>query len=49
VVFRVGNVDTARGVDVPALTPGAYSARWVLTDANGDTRTVQTRFFDEGQ
>jgi hypothetical protein len=48
VVFHAANVDTARGVAVPALTPGAYRAGWVLTDANGDTRTVQTRFFDEG-
>jgi hypothetical protein len=48
VVFHAANVDTAPGVAVPALSTGAYSARWVLTDANGDTRTVQTRFFDEG-
>jgi hypothetical protein len=48
VVFHAANVDTARGVAVSALTPGAYGARWVLADANGDTRTVQTRFFEQG-
>ena len=47
-VFRARNVDTATGVDVPALNPGAYLARWVLRDAAGDTRTVTTRFNDEG-
>ena len=46
-VFRAGNVDTARGVAVPALTPGSYVATWVLHDAAGDTRTVTTRFVDE--
>ncbi len=46
-VFHANNVDTARGVNVPALTPGPYRARWVLHDANGDTRTVTTRFTDE--
>jgi hypothetical protein len=48
-VFHAANVDTARGVGVGALAPGAYLARWVLSDANGDTRTVQTRFFEEAQ
>ena len=46
-VFHATNVDTARGVDVPALTPGQYVARWVLHDANSDTRTIRTRFVDE--
>jgi hypothetical protein len=46
-VFHSGNVDTAPGVAVPALTPGAYIATWVLHDAAGDTRTVTTRFVDE--
>ncbi len=45
--FYAGNVDTARGVAVPALTPGPYVATWVLHDAAGDTRTVTTRFVDE--
>ncbi len=44
VVFRAANVDTARGVQVSGLPPGAYVARWVLRDRNGDTRTVMTRF-----
>ncbi len=47
-VFHAGNVDTARGVEVASLDPGAYTATWVLHDANGDTRTVTTRFTDEG-
>jgi hypothetical protein len=44
VVFRARNVDTARGVAVRALARGEYTARWVLSDAGGDTRTVITRF-----
>jgi hypothetical protein len=46
-VFHARDVDTARGVDVPALAPGPYVATWVLHDAAGDTRTVTTRFTDE--
>jgi hypothetical protein len=46
-VFTAHNVDTAGGVDVPALAPGTYTARWVLRDTNGDTRTLTTRFADE--
>jgi hypothetical protein len=46
-VWHAPNVDTARGVSVPALAPGQYRADWVLRDANGDTRTVTTRFVDE--
>jgi hypothetical protein len=46
-VFHAANVDTARGVAVPALAPGAYVATWVLHDAAGDTRTLTTRFADE--
>jgi hypothetical protein len=44
VVFRARNVDTARGVVVRGLARGEYRARWELTDAGGDTRTVTTRF-----
>jgi hypothetical protein len=46
-VFRAANVDTPRGVNVPALAPGPYVATWVLRDAAGDTRTLTTRFVDE--
>jgi hypothetical protein len=46
-VFHVINVDTARGVNVPALAPGQYLAHWLLHDANGDTRALTTRFVDE--
>ncbi len=45
-VFRARNVDTARGAVVGALHAGAYTANWVLTDANGDTRTLSTRFVE---
>jgi hypothetical protein len=45
-VLRARNVDTQRGVVVGALAPGAYGARWVLKDANGDTRTVRTAFVE---
>ncbi len=41
------NVDTPNGVTVPALPPGGYDATWVVTDANGDTRTVTTRFIEQ--
>ena len=44
VAFSAANVDTARGVPVSGLAHGAYTARWVLRDRNGDTRTVTTRF-----
>jgi hypothetical protein len=47
-VFHARNVDTARGVPVAGLAPGAYAATWVLHDAAGDTRTITTRFVDEG-
>jgi hypothetical protein len=45
-VFHTRNVDKATGVSVKALKPGAYEATWTMTDANGDTRTVATRFID---
>jgi len=48
VVFRARNVDTARGVVVRGLARGEYRAKWVLTDASGDTRTVTTRFAQAG-
>jgi hypothetical protein len=32
---------------VPALRPGRYIALWTLTDANGDTRVLATRFIEE--
>jgi hypothetical protein len=43
-VFAARNVDTPRGVPVPALRPGEYTAIWTLSDVNGDTRTLATRF-----
>ncbi len=43
-VFRAANVNTSAGVVVTELWPGSYRAKWVVIDANGDTRTVQTRF-----
>jgi hypothetical protein len=46
-VFSSGNVNSASGVAVPALTPGTYAATWVVTDKNGDTRTVHTRFVEQ--
>jgi hypothetical protein len=48
VVFHTANVNTAGGVPVAALARGAYTAKWVLTDAAGDTRTVVTRFVEAG-
>jgi hypothetical protein len=46
-VFRTGNVNSAAGVSVSGLSAGTYRARWVVTDANGDTRTVLTRFTEQ--
>ncbi len=46
-VFTRGNVDTVSGVAVPALAPGSYHATWTLSDANGDTRIVSTRFVEQ--
>jgi hypothetical protein len=46
-VFRARNVDTKGGVHVSGLRPGLYTAIWTLIDANGDTRTVVTEFFEE--
>jgi len=40
-------VDTRKGVQVPALVPGRYTATWVITDANGDTRTLTTRLVEQ--
>jgi hypothetical protein len=47
-VFRARNVAVAQGVAVDGLARGLYLAKWVLSDSNGDTRTVQTRFVQEG-
>jgi hypothetical protein len=46
--FHAANVDTAGGARVSGLAPGSYGAEWVLTDANGDTRTVHTKFVEAG-
>ena len=46
-VLRIRNVDTPRGVPVPGLRPGNYYAVWTLTDLNGDTRVLVTRFVSE--
>lgn len=48
VVFGAANVDTARGVHVRGLPAGTYLADWRLRDANGDTRTLTTRFAQAG-
>jgi hypothetical protein len=45
--FRASNVDTFKGVTVSGLVPGSYAAIWTLTDLNGDTRTVATRFAEQ--
>jgi len=48
VVFHAANAAGAGGVSVPSLPAGVYAARWVVTDQNGDTRTVRTRFVSQG-
>ncbi len=45
VVF-VRNAAHGGGVRVKSLGAGAYDATWVLTDANGDTRTIHSRFVE---
>jgi hypothetical protein len=47
-VFFSKNVDTSTGAQVHALSPGNYIATWVVTNPNGDTRTVITRFIEGG-
>ena len=47
-VFHAGNVAVSGGVRVRGLAAGAYTARWVLTDAAGDTRAVVTHFVEAG-
>jgi hypothetical protein len=46
-VFTAPNVNSVNGTPVPALKPGSYNAAWVITDVNGDTRTVTTRFVEQ--
>jgi hypothetical protein len=46
-VFHAANVDTAGGAAVRGLPPGSYVAKWVLIDANRDTRMLRTQFVDE--
>ncbi len=47
-VFKAGNVDTTNGAAVSGLAAGTYLATWVVIDVNGDTRTVRTRFVEQG-
>ena len=47
-VFHADNVDTGAGVPVSGLPRGSYRAEWVLSDANGDTRTIETEFVEAG-
>jgi hypothetical protein len=45
-VLFLRNVATGTGVTVDGLARGVYSATWVVTNVNGDTVTVQTRFVE---
>jgi hypothetical protein len=47
-VLHATNVATAAGTAVPTLGAGVYSAKWVVSDLNGDTRTVFTKFIKQG-
>ncbi len=42
----VGNVAVGHGVRIAALGAGVYAATWVVTNVNGDTVTVHTRFVE---
>ena len=46
-VFTAGNVDSAGGTQVSGLEPGTYAATWTVSSANGDTRSVKTRFIEQ--
>jgi hypothetical protein len=46
-VFDSANVERPGGVSVRRFAVGNYWAKWVISDRNGDTRTVLTRF-EEG-
>ncbi len=39
-------VNKPRGATIPALPPGDYTATWTVSDRNGDTRVVKTRFIE---
>ncbi len=47
-VFTAPNVNSVNGTGVPALAKGSYQASWQVTDVNGDTRTVTSRFVEQG-
>jgi hypothetical protein len=42
----VRNVAVGHGVKINALPAGVYAATWVVTNVNGDTVTVHTRFVE---
>jgi hypothetical protein len=42
----VRNVAVGHGVRISALPAGVYAATWVVTNVNGDTVTVHTRFVE---
>jgi hypothetical protein len=42
----VANVAVGHGVRINALPQGVYAATWVVTNVNGDTVTVHTRFVE---
>ncbi len=46
-VYHAANVATASGALVAALPAGVYRATWVLSDRNGDTRTMTTTFVEQ--
>jgi hypothetical protein len=46
-VFRARDVNNNRGVPVPSLPTGNYTAQWTVHDRNGDTREYITRFVAE--
>lgn len=46
-LFTASNVDTAAGTQVSGLEPATYTATWTISNANGDTRTVTTRFIEQ--
>jgi len=47
-VFYSPDINATTGDAVATLPAGVYHATWVVRDANGDTRTLRTRFIEAG-
>jgi hypothetical protein len=48
VLDRLSGLQRLEGVRVTGLPRGVYTATWTVTDLNGDSRTTQSPFVQEG-